>query len=47
VNLRDTFGGSGLLDAMNQGTEAHLEIMGFLSQQGGVLELEDAAGVMC
>ncbi len=47
MNLRDTFGGSGLLDAMNQGTEAHLEIMGFLSQQGGVLELEDAAGVMC
>lgn len=47
MNLRDKFGGSALLDAMNQGTEAHLEIMGFLSQQGGVLELDDAAGVMC
>lgn len=47
MNLRDRFGGSALLDAMNQGTETHLEIMGFLSQQGGVLELDDAAGVMC
>lgn len=48
VNLRDRFGGSALLDAMNQGhSGTHLEIMGFLSQQGGVLELDDAAGVMC
>ncbi|TFJ86293.1 hypothetical protein NSK_002501 [Nannochloropsis salina CCMP1776] len=47
VNLRDKFGGSALLDAMRHSTPLHMEIMGFLSKQGAVLELDDAAGELC
>jgi ankyrin repeat protein len=47
VSLRDKFGGSALLDAMTQGTEAHVDIMVFLSQQGAELVLEDPAGELC
>ncbi|GAB5032884.1 potassium channel skor-like [Nannochloropsis oceanica] len=47
VNLQDKFGGSALSDAMHQNTPVHMEIMGFLSQRGAVLELEDAAGQLC
>jgi ankyrin repeat protein len=33
-DLRDSFGGSALVDCMNQGTEAHVDIIAYLRGRG-------------